>query len=49
VASISKKLTGCTVDEGGRLALSGSMSLDGKSHRIRVVWEREADQAANRR
>jgi hypothetical protein len=35
--------------EGGRLVLSGPMSLDGKPHTIRVVWEREADQAANRR
>ena len=35
--------------EGGRLVLSGSMSLDGKPHTIRVVWERQADQAADRR
>jgi hypothetical protein len=35
--------------EGGRLVLSGPMSLDGKPHTIRVIWEREADQSANRR
>ena len=35
--------------EGARLVLSGSMSLDGKPHTIRVVWERHADSAANRR
>jgi hypothetical protein len=35
--------------EGASLVLSGPMSLDGKPHTIRVVWEREADQAANRR
>ena len=35
--------------EGARLVLSGSMDLDGKPHTIRVVWERHADQAANRR
>lgn len=35
--------------EGARLVLSGSMELDGKPHTIRVVWEREADSAANRR
>ena len=35
--------------EGARLVLSGSMELDGKPHTIRVVWERHADQAANRR
>jgi hypothetical protein len=29
--------------EGARLVLSGSMSLDGKPHTIRVVWERQAD------
>jgi hypothetical protein len=29
--------------EGARLVLSGSMSLDGKPHAIRVVWERQAD------
>ena len=29
--------------EGARLVLSGSMSLDGKPHRIRVVWERQAE------
>ena len=28
--------------EGVRLVLSGSMSLDGKAHEIRVVWERQA-------
>ena len=28
--------------EGARLVLSGSMSLDGKPHQIRVVWERQA-------
>lgn len=35
--------------EGGRLVLSGSMSLDGKPHTIRVVWERQAAEATNRR
>ena len=29
--------------EGGRLVLSGSMSLDGRPHTIRVVWERQAE------
>jgi hypothetical protein len=29
--------------EGARLVLSGSMSLDGKPHAIRVVWERQAE------
>jgi hypothetical protein len=29
--------------EGARLVLSGSMSLDGRPHTIRVVWERQAD------
>jgi len=29
--------------EGPRLVLSGSMSLDGKPHAIRVVWERQAE------
>ena len=29
--------------EGARLVLSGSMSLDGKPHTIRVVWERQAE------
>jgi hypothetical protein len=31
--------------EGARLVLSGSMSLDGKPHVIRVVWERSSDEA----
>jgi len=35
--------------EGARLVLSGPMELDGTPHTIRVVWEREADSAANRR
>jgi Lipocalin-like domain len=35
--------------EGARLVLSGSMELDGKPHTIRVVWERHADSAPNRR
>ncbi|HEY7242205.1 MAG TPA: lipocalin-like domain-containing protein [Burkholderiales bacterium] len=34
--------------EGERLVLSGSMSLDGKLHTIRVVWERQADQPDRR-
>jgi lipocalin-like protein len=29
--------------EDTRLVLSGSMSLDGKPHTIRVVWERQAE------
>jgi hypothetical protein len=29
--------------EGARLVLSGSMSLDGRPHAIRVVWERQAE------
>jgi hypothetical protein len=29
--------------EDGRLVLSGSMSLDGEPHIIRVVWERQAE------
>jgi hypothetical protein len=29
--------------EGARLVLSGSMSLDGRPHSIRVVWERPAE------
>ena len=29
--------------EGARLVLSGSMSLDGRPHTIRVVWERQAE------
>jgi len=29
--------------EGSRLVLSGSMSLDGRPHAIRVVWERQAE------
>ena len=29
--------------EGKRLVLSGSMSLDGRPHTIRVVWERDAE------
>jgi Lipocalin-like domain len=29
--------------EGAQLVLSGSMSLDGRPHTIRVVWERPAD------
>ena len=35
--------------EGARLVLSGSMSLDGRPHTIRVVWERPAERATNRR
>ena len=35
--------------EGARLVLSGSMDLGGRPHAIRVVWERHAEQAANRR
>jgi len=35
--------------EGALLVLSGPMSLGGKAHTIRVVWEREADSATNRR
>jgi hypothetical protein len=29
--------------EGARLVLSGSTSLDGKPHTIRVVWERQSE------
>jgi lipocalin-like protein len=29
--------------EGARLVLSGSMTLDGRPHAIRVVWERQAE------
>jgi hypothetical protein len=28
--------------EGGRLALTGSMQVNGETREIRVVWEREA-------
>ena len=35
--------------EAARLVLSGPMELDGQPHTIRVVWERQADQAVNRR
>jgi hypothetical protein len=34
--------------EGARLVLSGSMDLDGRPHTIRVVWERESDEATHR-